>query len=161
MFTRQDNRAKQKYNAEQKDYIERKIKEFHEYILNIVQLYITWYSFFMTVNFASMGWLATSYVQNKGGMLIYSVCGLFVIQNVLSMYSCYCVYKTLSDYNARVSELERLSNFALESMQKESMRTSIPIHLYKRISQLMGISLFLLIVAWSAYAFSLPYRPIS
>jgi hypothetical protein len=67
---------------------ENRLKQVHEYIRHIAQLLIAWFTFFVTVNYAVMGWLLVSLFalrpltdsHRHSGLVLPLITGLFALQ---------------------------------------------------------------------------------
>jgi hypothetical protein len=131
--------------AEQQ-HIERKFRELHDYIRHIFQALVGWFTFFATVNYATMGWLAKSSGSNSTSTtLIWVVSVLFITQNALGVAVCFAVRRYLFDRNAEVIELERLTT-PIDSVL--SVRSSVPLTLYCQTIRLMVGALAVILLAW-------------
>ena len=138
-----------------KNYLERQICEVHEYVRHIFQLLIAWFTFFATVNYAAMGWLATSTetVGNPNTLRLMAI--LFITQNVLGIRACFFI---LSYIGKSEEKLDSLENFVItdEISDLGIVRGSnMPRTLYSRTIKLMIIALSIISVAWCVIPFVL------
>jgi hypothetical protein len=65
-----------------KEKLENKVKEIHNNIRHITQLAVSWFVFFVTINYATMGWLAVGSTPIKPG-IIGVIAGAFIVQNII------------------------------------------------------------------------------
>ncbi len=66
---------------------DKKLTELHSYMRLTVQLIVTWYTFFQTFQFASMGWLARSGPVDEKYLIVVAAL-FFISQNVSSYFTC-------------------------------------------------------------------------
>ena len=66
---------------------DKKIGELHAYMRLTVQLIVTWYTFFQTFQFASMGWLAKSGPADDRFLIVVAAL-FFLSQNISSYFTC-------------------------------------------------------------------------
>ena len=127
-----------------KEQMERKLREIHEYARHIFQLYIAWFTFFVTANYVSMGWLAKP--NDDGKSYIALVVGsLFVLQNALGAIATKYVWRCLHGYNVRVTNLEAS---ALQNYESGDDNSSMPMNLYSAVCILALVTLLTIAVAW-------------
>jgi hypothetical protein len=132
--------------------LENKVKEINNNIRHITQLAMSWFVFFVTINYASMGWLATSSV-NFNRTIIVTIAGVFIVQNILGMVSLRETEKAIKKMSDQIECYEKLSidedskwcHGILESQ-------NVPIELCKNLRKYMSWVLFSLIAAWVIYA---------
>jgi hypothetical protein len=136
-----------------KEQLERKFKELHEYVRHVFQLFIGWYTFFVTVNYASMGWLATS-ADAKPSLAKFAwlIPVMFISQNALGIFACLYVWQCLKESNDKILRFEQIA------LPNDMASTSVPILLYSRSIGLIASSLVFIIAVWSAILFFLTLR---
>jgi hypothetical protein len=139
--------------ADQKQ-LDRKFRELHDYIRHIFQLFVGWFTFFATVNYATMGWLAKpSGLVPVGTHLVWLISGLFISQNLLGIVACVFVRRYLLE---RDSEILRLEQQAASSSQDESgppLSSSVPLALYSTTIVLIAWALGVILLSWCAIPF--------
>lgn len=128
------------------DSASRKMAEIHEYVRHSFNLFFGWFTFFATVNYATMGWLA----KNEPGVatktaLVAIVVLLFISQNLLGVAACFVMRAHLRTWNQKITELERLVQ---QNEKLGPSDTSIPIRTYLQVVNLIVGALGLLVVAW-------------
>jgi len=83
-----------KSQFDQKDIIEL-LKRHDEYLRHSFRLLVSWFTFFITLNWASMGWLAANFEKMSKTYLAVWVAALFAWQNLLGIVTCIVAYKYL------------------------------------------------------------------
>lgn len=134
---------------------ERRLDEIHEYIRHLFQLLVGWFTFFVTVNYASLGWLAAANADGKNSLASFAwlVPVMFIIQNLLGLAACYYVWLALRDYDERVFNLEKS---IVHNRKAEDERTAVPMPLYSRVILLMALSLLTIASVWGGVFYLLP-----
>jgi len=141
-------------------HLENKVKELHSNIRHITQLGMTWFAFFVTTNYVTLGWFAQ--VPSEEGkkinpLIIGMVSFVFIVQNALGIFGIYKVKNTAKAKATQVSIYESwlliiyknwLKSTNTESHVKVLERPSIPGKLYECIALTLMIVLGSLIVAW-------------
>jgi hypothetical protein len=128
------------------DRVVRQLKELNDYERHTFQLFITWYTFFVGVNYLALGWLATA----KDGISALArwsplIPSVFLFQNALGLFCCYFVWISLKDHNDRIIALE---NSDLPTGEALAERAGVPIVMYKQVIWLIVWSLVSIVVAW-------------
>jgi len=131
---------------------ERKLQELHEYVRHVFQLLVGWFTFFATVNYASMGWLAKPSTPSPSKGIVWIVAGMFITQNVLGLIACSVVRRYLLDRDAEVLSLERSIASASLGESASPGVSSVPARLYSRTIDLMAWALAAIMVAWCVLA---------
>jgi hypothetical protein len=141
-------------------HLENKVKELHTNVRHITQLGMTWFAFFVTVNYVTMGWLAkgpSSGSESINPLIIYTVAVVFILQNGLGIVGLCKVRKTAK---AGATQVKTYENWLLNACESYSdkphndcditvlERSSIPTKLYAGITLFLMIVLASLIVAW-------------
>ncbi len=121
--------------------LENKIKEIHNNIRHITQLAMSWFVFFVTINYASMGWLATS--LNRA--IIGTIAGAFIVQNFLGIVAL-CKTETAIMKMSRQAVI--YENFIVDKLEAKS----IPTELYTDLRKYMQLVLLSIVAAWVIYA---------
>jgi hypothetical protein len=68
--------------------IEKTIREIHEYVRHSIQLYIAFFTFFVAMNYATMGFLAKDVGSKlETSNLIFLIARVFIYQNILAVAS--------------------------------------------------------------------------
>ena len=140
----------------QKESVENRLKQLHEYNRHLAQLIVAWFTFFVTVNYAVMGWLLISLYAAKpvagslphGTRLLPLIVILFALQNVLGICACWVIRSHLLASAALVHQLEA----SLGEPETPSFQT-VPVDVYGGSLLLMTIALVLLLVAWISLLF--------
>lgn len=127
----------------------------HEYTRHIISNLVSWYAFFVTVNYASMGWFAS---QGKEGgeqapSVIILVSSLFFFQNVLGMIACARVRRHILIVSDEIMSYEQsLAGGELDADQRDVV---MPSSMYARAIQLMSLGLAAIAIVWSVLPFFL------
>jgi len=132
---------------------ERKLRELHDYVRHVFQLTVVWFTFFATVNYATMGWLAKSDATPGNRGLLWLVSLLFITQNLLGMAACLVVRRYVLDRDAEVMELERKVGASARTERAPPLSSSVPAALYSKTIGLMGFALGLILITWCAIPF--------
>ncbi|EUC12651.1 hypothetical protein [Paraburkholderia hospita] len=148
------------------DAVESKIGELHEYVRHIFTVFVNWFIFFVTVNYATMGWLtkpeaanSTPPQSNQDHTLLYIVVALFVSQNMLGFAACNTIYKYLAGANLQVISLENIASALDEVRNGESVySSSVPIDTYKSLIYLAKWALVVIAVSWLAIGIAKKYH---
>jgi hypothetical protein len=144
--------------------LENKVKELHTNVRHITQLAMTWFAFFVTTNYLSLGWFAKD-VGNVNGIanpvMVYAVAFAFMLQNGLGIVGIWMVKKSARGMAAQVRTYENwllINKDLLEEISENDVTKklqidilecpSIPITLYKPILCFLQVVLLSLIVAW-------------
>lgn len=118
--------------------------EFHEYMRSFFGDYITWYTFFVTINFVVAGWFAGKVLSRKPvsvlGVCVTSV--YFIVQGVLSVAGTF----VLRSWYGRVGGLLLRQSDSAAPVDQESVR--VLVHTYQSILVLFAISLVSLLMFW-------------
>jgi len=142
---------------EQPEYIANKIKELHSNIRHVTQLAMSWFAFFVTVNYLTMGWLAkrpSSPDESVTSGIISVLAVVFIVQNLFGMVGLRLVLKAAAAMKNEVNRLENLSFDKKDDLQKCKLKNeSIPTDLYNGIGISLIIVLGLLAGAWGIIAF--------
>jgi hypothetical protein len=124
---------------------ERRLDELHEYIRQTFSLFIGWFTFFGTVNFAAMGWMGTAALKDGAfNKIAWLVPIMFITQNFCGLAATYFVWRHLKDYDSRIVGLEK----RLVHKDPYDHPSSVPIDLYLRVMWLIGIALVVIAVVW-------------
>jgi len=138
---------------EQQDYLESKIKELQTNVRHITQLAMGWFAFFVTINYASMGWLAA---KAPGGgsidsRMIWIIAVVFIVQNILGIFAICGVEKATRVKSKQVHMYEKLI-FDEGKPPRILKAESIPIKLYTTVERCLSVVLLSLALAWVAFA---------
>lgn len=147
--------------------LERKINEIHEYARHLFGLLVTWFVFFATVNYATMGWLTkpeSSSAPHGGAgqerFLYVVVSVLFLIQNLIGIAACRRFRQHFSKTNNDVDALEQIMK-ATDAMKNNPIvfKNSLPNEIYERSIDFMSCALIVIACAWvviGVYAWFFP-----
>ncbi|MCK1395998.1 hypothetical protein [Bradyrhizobium sp. 1] len=125
---------------------ERRLDELHKYIQHIFTLFIGWFTFFGTVNFAAMGWMgASTSITGTFNGIAWLVPVMFITQNICGLAATYFVWRHVKDYDIRVLKLEQRLVPGKEVYDRPS---SVPIRLYTQVMWLIGLALIVIAVVW-------------
>lgn len=137
------------------DAVESKIEELHEYVRHIFSIFVNWFIFFVTVNYATMGWLTKPEANHapsptdQDHTLLYIVVVLFMSQNILGISACNMIYKYLAGAHTQIINLESIASALGEVKNGEAVFcSSVPNDTYKSLIQLAKTALALIALAW-------------
>jgi len=130
--------------------VDKKIRELHEYTRRIVQLLVAWYTFFGTINYASMGWFAKSAPEvGPNVRLIQTIAVVFIVQNLLGIIICFAVRRQMFKNHEQIKIYETFvfekANYTRVDFPSD---TCIPADLISLVTLFMAITGVTLIVAW-------------
>jgi hypothetical protein len=140
----------------QKESVENRLKQLHEYNRHVAQLIVAWFTFFVTVNYAVMGWLLSTVYAAKpvadsvphSIWLLRLIVFLFALQNLLGICACRVIRSHLLASASLVHQLEA----SLAEPELPSFLT-VPVDVYGRSLGLMLIALVVLMSAWFSLLF--------
>lgn len=143
----------------QRDDIVRQIGELHDYARHVYQLFIAWFTVFVSVNFATMGWLAKHEGSPAGNAWLTSLVAiLFIVQNILGIIACSFVRACLSGMGEaiRCRETRLVDEDTSESDVGMQVSGTVPLALYKSVAGLIASALLFTTAAWGV----LPFWPL-
>jgi hypothetical protein len=120
-------------------------KERNDYARSIFNNFITWFIFFLTVNYTAIGWFLSLLLQGKVKHRepIYAIAIFFFFQNVLGFLACLAVHRIFINTHQRISEmLQRASG------QADLGLSPVPVRFYGRAITLMCWTIATLGVFW-------------
>jgi hypothetical protein len=134
-----------------KEFIETSIAERHDYTRQIFALAVTWFTFFITVNYAAMGWLAPNAHKIKNAL--YLIAAPFLVQNTLGVIVCLRIRSHFADTDNRIAKLQdQLMEFESPPTAPSS-ETAMPLRFYSICLNLMIITLGTIMIAWCILPF--------
>jgi Mn2+/Fe2+ NRAMP family transporter len=145
----------------QSESIENRLKQLHEYNRQIAQLIIAWFTFFVTVNCAMMGWLLVTLTSAKQiadshhsiEQVLPLIVVLFALENILGICACFVVRSHFLHRAALTHKIEAtLVRTDSESSVVSDFQT-VPVGLYSKALWLMTFSLIFLLLAWFSFLF--------
>jgi hypothetical protein len=142
------------------DFIEDCIAERHNYARHTFTSTITWFTFFVAINYGTMGWLtgATSKAPANYRMIALVACGFF-LQNILGIIACFIVRAYFFRCNGRTLEAQAVilrEKTIAEDPTDLAGQTCLPIRLYSTVIILMIIALVPILLAWAVLPFIYP-----
>lgn len=123
-----------------------------ESLRHVMSLVMTWFTFFVTVNYATMGWFADTATPNKD--LIMVAAGLFICQNALGIIGFFFIDAYFRSSRKRLQGSERPE--LTETDNDDAIRL---VAVYRPCLILMGIALLLILGAWIIFALVLRSSP--
>src|SRR5262249_7720706 len=111
------------------DTVRRRLGEYHEYARHIFSLYMAFYSFFITVNYVALGWVAKDLLTatNKPPTYLWIVPALFFFQTLPALIGTWFVWKRLVAYDKSILDAERVLS------GPENVASSLPLDLHERV----------------------------
>jgi hypothetical protein len=152
--------------------VENKVKELQNNVRHTTQLAMNWFTFFVTINYASIGWLAAKVSGDRAiadRYLIFLIAVAFIVQNIVGILLINKVEKemkkrsdelnkyeqSISDGVEKLKEVEKLKKYELLSSNEANglgliipAVKSIPADLYKCVKLGMIVVLVSLVLAW-------------
>jgi hypothetical protein len=119
-------------------------KQLHETCRSVVTLYIGWFTFFITLNFAVLGWLAKNDPSAQTNrLLLYIIAVAFIIFTVLGIVAGAIVRAQVRATNAEVANCLGVTAHA-----KSLADVSIPASRYNGAIKVIFAALLVLMVVW-------------
>ncbi|MFZ1546379.1 MAG: hypothetical protein WAT12_04685, partial [Candidatus Nitrotoga sp.] len=116
------------------------ITEHHNYARHIFTSVVGWFTFFVTINYASMGWLASASDKIKENLgPVYLIAFAFITQNILGIIICIYIKGYLISTNRRLFDTQYAllhahdavsQNFVSEDTSDIGGQTCLPLRLY-------------------------------
>jgi hypothetical protein len=137
------------FNEVEAGHLVRRISDLNAYARHSFQLLVSWFTFFVTVNYASMGWLAGS---RKPGPRIVLIASMFIAQNLLGILACLAVRRHLLTADKKILGLEQhVVGSPLRVVADLDNETPMPLGLYSWVIFLMVVALITIIIAWACF----------
>ena len=108
------------------------IKQVHDYIRHLFHMFLSWFTVFATVNYATMGWLASLGPNAHFLSIAKLVAVMFVAQNLLALVCAREVWRALKRQADKVGGAAGV----------------VPMTLYFRAIALIAIAIGLTAIAW-------------
>jgi len=108
------------------------IKQVHDYIRHLFQMFLTWFTVFATVNYAAMGWLAALSPNAHLVSKAHLVAMVFIVQNLLALVCTREVWLALKMQAAKVGGDDGV----------------VPTQLYSRAIGLIAIAVGITALVW-------------
>lgn len=118
------------------------LTELNTYARHNFQLLVSWYTFFLTINFGVIGWFTSVLLTGalKASLPIIFITAFFLVQIILSYLSCLQARKHFEATHNRCNEL--LNLLCVQPSEPPSQpRASMPFHVYSKIITLMFCTL--------------------
>jgi hypothetical protein len=126
--------------------VQKGVREYHEHVRHIFGLFITWFTFFITVNYVGIGWFASAdKTTGKAPPPVWLIASLFIAQCVLGIAVCGMLLWYFPNADKHTKSLQSKD----ESMDKLlEGKTSMPLFVH-RFSVYGGATAILtVLVAW-------------
>jgi hypothetical protein len=120
-------------------------------VRNDLQLTMTWYTFFLTVNFAAIGWFTSVLLTGdlKASLPIIFICIFFVVQLILSHLGLGEIRKYFKTTYDRCNQI--LYYLSLEIIDPLSQpKTTMPFNVYSKIITLFQVTFISFVFFWIA-----------
>jgi len=129
----------------------KELDERHHYSRFIAQAFMTWYTFFVTLNLAIMGVSLANADKIVAFLRPFMVIS-FVIFNFLGVFTTYFIHLGTAKQQKRIDEiiskLNELCGLDPESRASIEMRSPYPHKLFTKLSLVFASSLIVLIISW-------------
>ena len=132
-------------------FIESSISQRFEFARNTLSNLVTWFSWFVLLNYGAMSWLATSAKNTPHPHAIVLVAAGFLLQNILAVIVCVVVGKYFVRANSRILEDQKIIRKVRsipEPTGDLAGQTSLPSLLYGTVVALMIAALTPMFLAW-------------
>ena len=141
-------------------FVESCVAERHNYARHAFTSTVGWFTFFVTINYATMGWLAGLAGKPKGNYpVIVLIACLFSAQNILGIIACLVMRSYFFRCNRRIREAQALllrTKSIPEDYTDLGGQTCLPLRLYSTLIVLMIVALVPILVAWCLFAVFYP-----
>jgi hypothetical protein len=127
------------------------LTELNTYVRNDLQLTMTWYTFFLTINFVAIGWFTGVLLTGdlKTSLPVIFICIFFVVQLILSYLGLLEVHKHFKTTNDRCNLI--LYYMSLENLDPLSQpKNPMPFNIYAKIISLFQITFISFVFFWIA-----------
>ena len=131
--------------------IRMELTELYSFARHHFQLYFSWYTFFLTVNFVAIGWFTSVLLTGalKVSLPIIIIATFFIVQLILSYMASLEVRKYFETTHNRCNELLNLLGMHPSESQLH-LKTAIPLQIYSKIFSLMRSTLISFGLFWMA-----------
>lgn len=138
------------------DRADKKITELHSYLRLSVQLVVTWYTFFQTFQFASLGWLAKSGPHDATNRYFMLIAALFFIsQNISSYFTCLAVQKEVMETKRKLDSYEEyVAGLNVGGEISAPGDQCLPLNFYNAGLKLMRFSFIPSLAVWILFLIS-------
>jgi hypothetical protein len=125
--------------------------ELNSFVRHHFQLYLGWYTFFLTVNFGAIGWFTSVLLTGalKVSLPILFIAGFFIIQLIFSYIASREVYRYFAITHARSTELLAAMGSPSPDPYTDP-KSPIPVQVYFKIIRLICSTLISFIFFWIA-----------
>jgi hypothetical protein len=127
------------------DLLRTEYEHINSYIRTSAQLHLAWYTFFVTVNYAVLGYMASQYVRGAAtdpSVLVLAI--VLIVQGVLAIIACVNYESYIKKSEARITTILK----ELTRPNGEAPNNPIPGKLYHDTTILMIISFAALLLFW-------------
>jgi hypothetical protein len=130
--------------------IEKSIREIHEYARHTMQTFTAFFTFFVAMNYATMGFLAKDGDGANQSKLVSLIARIFIYQNILAIVSCVVIAVYLFRANRQLLDYQEFLNGpeVVPSILRQSV---LPKWLYIGVILLSFLTFAGMIVAWLLY----------
>ena len=136
--------------------LEKEVNEIHSYLRHSIQIFLTWYTFFITANLVGLEWFVSQLGEDKSisfEYYLFCVVG-FLVVNILAFLTSFDVknYRLKAEKRVRkIREIPEETNSKEEQKKKEEKEKSLsalPFKLYETGIWAVQISLICVSVVW-------------
>src|SRR5262245_29012619 len=134
-----------KLDATQIEHVQKVIREIHEYARHAMQLFVAFFTFFVAMNYATMGFLVRDSSSKAGaGKLISLIAGVFIYQNILAIVCCIVIGFYFFRADCRILGYQAMFDDSEEP-------SALPKRTYAAILVLSVLTFVRMIVVWACY----------
>lgn len=129
--------------------LEKEMNEIHNYVRHNIQIFLTWYTFFITANLVGLQWFVSLPKVGQSvsfNQYLSSALG-FLIVNLLGLYASHHTRKYIKSSDVRVNEIVNI--LATNSKYNSGTPQSpVPIKLYFKGIIAVQVSLIAMSISW-------------
>lgn len=127
--------------------VQKTVREYHEHVRHIFGLFITWFTFFITVNYVGIGWFASADKASAKAPPVGLIALLFVIQCALGIAVCGMLQWYFPKTQEHIKSLQKKD----ESMEKVlGGKTTMPLFVYQFGVSGGMVAIITVAIAWIA-----------
>jgi hypothetical protein len=125
-------------------------RQCNEYARSSMSLLVSWFTFFLTVNYFAIGWFISQVVQQtlKSVIPVYFITAFFLVQNLLAVGACQALKHYFIGVDDRLTEILENLQKTVQAVSLGKPLTCLPAAIYLRVIQLMIYTVCSLMAFW-------------
>ena len=131
------------------------MQEIHEYVRHELMVYVTWFSFYLTLLLTAMAWSLRASLNEDGKVVspspFFCMVFLFTVQTILALFATSAVIEDFALADGRVSEILLEFNTQSAGSSELELASPMPSGIHTAM-QLMKCTLYTQIVFWPLVA---------